>query len=514
MQISLSTIPSNLRLPGSYTEFDGSNARSRQAGKPQRICVLGPKLATGTAAANVPVQVQSIAQAQFLFGTGSVLAHMAEAVSKTNSRVEAIFCPQVDDAAAVARVLTGDYKTAYTAPAAIDGIERLYIDDRSYRVPVVISDTAQIVATKIAAAVNAFADALFTAAANNGVVTLTAKNKGLPSNDVQVVTHYEDDDVSPSGKFTNFTQTTAGLQNPDIAASLASLQAEYITHVVHPYTDDVNYRYLLAEATDRWSALPNATSLGAGQMDFVVIDAFRGDESQIAAHLSDRNSEYFATTAVEPPVTIDGVQYAGLLSASWKYAAAFAAKSAEIVAIAPNANHGNRLLNCIKPAPKVSRYPFNVRSRIAENYGGSTYKYDASGGQVLLETAITQRTVTDTGAPTDAEYRLETQFAKSYLRWSLNGMLELQFPNARLADDGTAGLPSDVVTPSVIKGAILSLAKGTWIPNGVVENFERLKTEIVVERSTADCNTVLFSVPPDIVNLLVVKAGKINYRIC
>ncbi|MNR42697.1 hypothetical protein D3C85_1612370 [compost metagenome] len=109
---------------------------------------------------------------------------------------------------------------------------------------------------------------------------------------------------------------------------------------------------------------------------------------------------------------------------------------------------------------------------------------------------------------------METQLAKSYLRWSLRTMLDTTYPRNRLANDGTAGLPPDVTTPKMIKGSIVSLCMNVWVPLGIVESFEQFKKTLVVERSIEDCNTVKFQAMPDIVNILSVKAGRISYIVC
>jgi phage tail sheath gpL-like len=521
MTIGFTQIPSTVGVPGSYVEFDGTGARTGQAGKPYKLFVYGqmssPKPGNvngSTVAANIPVQVNSIGQATAMFGPASPLVHMLTGMFKVNSITELWVIPQLDDGAGVARVLTASYTTTYAAPATIAGVEKAYIADRVYQVAVAIGDTATVVAGKMVAAINADTGALFTASNVAGLMTLTAKSKGECMNDVQVVAQYDVGDASPSGTFVNFTQTVAGLTNPSIAAGIASASSMYMTHVVLPYNDATNYALLLAEAQDRWGPLPGSTSLGNGQEDFVVFCAFRGSESAINAFLSTgRNSEYFTTAGIEPGQTINGVQYGGLMSTAWQYAAVYAATSARLTSAVANNPHQNVVMSCLKPAPVVCRFPWGVRNRIILNYGGATYKCN-DANQVMLETAITERITTDSGAATDAERRLETQFAKSYLRWSVRVMADTEYPASRLASDGTPGLPDNVATPKMFKGSLIALASNVWVPNGIVESLDQFIATLVVERSTDDCNTIKFQIKPDLVNILTVKAGKISYIVC
>lgn len=524
--ISFNQIPSTVGVPGTYAEFDGTGARRTQAGKLYKLFVYGQMAAakTGpnpygsTVQANIPVQLQSAQQAANAFGPGSLLASMAAIVFKTNSINEVWFVPQLDDGAGVARVMTANYSLVYTAAAAAPnapGVERIYIGDKTYSVAVAVGDTATVIAAALAAVITADTASLFTAVAAAGTLTMTAKNKGECANDVQFVAQYNPSDVSPStaGVFVTFTQTTAGAQNPSIAAGLASASTMYMTHVVLPYNDSVNYALMLAEAQDRWNPLPASTSLGNGQEDFIVFAAYRGTEAQFNTFMGTRNSEYFSTAHIEPGQTINSIQYGGLMSAAWQFAAAYGAISASLASVVCNNPLQMIVLNCLKPAPAPCRFQWNIRNRAILNYGGATYKYN-DANQVMLEAAITERITTDTGAATDAERRVETQLAKSYLRWSVRAMLDTQYPRSRLADDGNPDLPNNVATPKMIKGSILSLCKTVWVPSGVVENFAQFKDTLIVERSAEDCNTIKFQMYPDLVNILTVKAGKISYIVC
>ena len=511
--IQFEQIPDSICVPGSYVEFDGTGARTGQAGKKYSIAVLGTKLPEGTAQTDVPVLVGSALQAVTLFGAGSMLHYMSVCLFKTNSRNEVWFVPQDADTAGIARVMTVDYTTVYSAASTRAGLEKLYVAETEYRLPIAIGDTAVNVADWMAQIINADLSRLFDAEAAAGVLTLTARTAGEMMNDVQVVPQYAHGDYSPAGKFVTVVETTPGMGNPSVAAAIASLSTMGITHVVNPYNDATNYALLLGEAQDRWGPLPSATSLGNGQEDFIVFGAYRGTEAEFRSFMETRNSEYFTTAFVEPGQTINGVQYSGLPSTSWQYAAAYAAKSADLASVVCNNPHQAVALSCIKPAPMATRAHWNLRNRVACTYGGATYNYNASQ-QVMIEAAITERTTTDTGAATDAERRVETQLAKSYLRWSVRAMLDTVYPRSRLADDGTPGLPANVATPSMIKGSIIALCKNVWVPNGIVENFKNFKETILVERSTSDCNTIKFQIFPDLVNILTVKAGRISYIVC
>lgn len=518
MPIAFNQIPAKIGVPGTYVEFDGSNARTSAGGKPYSALIFGQMSAAKTLAnptgstvpANLPAQVTSAAQAAQYFGSGSVLAHMAKTFFATNPYTTVYFAPQLDNAAGVARVVTVGYAIAYAAPAVVAGVERLYIGEDEYATAVAIGDTGAAVATALAALITADTTALFTAAAAAGVLTLTAKAKGELLNDVQITAQYYDGETSPSGAFAPIAQTVAGLQNPDVTTSLAACSSLDFTHCVFPYNDDANALLITAEAQQRWAPLPNATSLGQGQNDFMIFGAFRGTEAEFTTFASDRNSQHMTVAHIEPQTAWGGVVYAGLMSSAWQYSAAYGAASISLVSVVANKPHQNYVLTALKAAPRVSRFPWVSRNRTIA-LGGSTYTYTPSD-QVLLENGITTMTLTNTGVTSDAEQRVETQFANSFIRWSLRVTLETKFPAHRLADDGR-GLPSDVATPLRVKAVLVSLAS-EWANLGIIENLPAFIKSVVVERSAVDCNRIEFEIRPDIVNVLVVKAGKNSYIVC
>lgn len=89
MAISLDNIPTTIRVPLAYVEFNNENAVSGTAANPYRLLVLGQKTSAGTHPKLSPVLVTSADQAAKLFGVGSMLHAMLAAVKKANGYVEA-----------------------------------------------------------------------------------------------------------------------------------------------------------------------------------------------------------------------------------------------------------------------------------------------------------------------------------------------------------------------------------------------------------------------------------------
>jgi phage tail sheath gpL-like len=518
--IAFNQIPASIGVPGQYVEFDGTGARSAQGAKPVRILVIGQMASPfvpitnvygSTAAANVPVQVSSPAQAEQLFGKWSILTEMLRTVFKTNSFDEVQVAAQYDGVG-VAAVWTIDYAASFTVPATKAGLETLYIGGVQYVAPVVIGNTATIIAAAFASAINADLKAPYTATSAGGVVTVTSRHTGESPNDLQIHHKYYDTDVSASGASPTITQTVVGAGNPSNLNALAIVAADYYTDIIHQYTDDANLDRLEAQLEERWLPLPSATSTGPGQNDAHAYIAKRGSEAQLVTFAADRNSAHVSCQAVEPSRLINGVTYPGLLSPHYVVAASLGAKVARECGVRPNIPLQNVQLPCVVAAPRVCHWTWNERQRLIVNQGFATYKYD-SANNVTLERATTMYTQTIDGLATDAERDTETQKLNSYFRWSLRQWIASNFPRSRLAGD-EGGLGSDgVVTPALMKSSILSLAL-TWRDAGLLENFADFKNGLVVERSVADCNTMNVSMRPDHVNQFRVFAAKIAYRVC
>ena len=94
MTISFNNIPANIRVPFFWAEVDAS-----QAGyfvNQQRALLVGQMLATGVAAAGIPILVSSVDQAKAEFGRGSMLADMMAAY-RLNDGFGEVWCLPLAD---------------------------------------------------------------------------------------------------------------------------------------------------------------------------------------------------------------------------------------------------------------------------------------------------------------------------------------------------------------------------------------------------------------------------------
>src|SRR6185312_8574554 len=161
MPISFNSIPANWRMPLYWVELDPSKAGLGMF--PGRSLLVGIMNDTGTAEPDVPIAVASQAQADALFGQGSMLAGMFKAFYANNWANEVWGLPVAEPTGAAA---AGSIVVA-TPPTAAGTID-LYIAGHNVPVYVGASDTVDIVASSIEAAINANTSLPVTATAATG----------------------------------------------------------------------------------------------------------------------------------------------------------------------------------------------------------------------------------------------------------------------------------------------------------------------------------------------------------
>jgi len=223
--ISFDTIPSSIRKPGAYMEFNTRLAVRTLPSNKQRLLMIGHRLAAGTVAASLATKVFSDTEAGTYFGQGSVLHCMVRAAITANPYVE-ITAVAVDDAAGGVAA-TGS--VVFAGGNAQGGSLILGVAGRTVEVALTAETPAQI-ATALAAAITAKPEWPVTASAAAGTLTIAAKNKGAVGNDLAI------EITSKSAGFTaTITQMSGGTGEPDITALLASLLPSSDEILVTPF---------------------------------------------------------------------------------------------------------------------------------------------------------------------------------------------------------------------------------------------------------------------------------------
>jgi phage tail sheath gpL-like len=287
MSIGFSQIPSNIRVPFLYAEFDSSKAQQGAAVKAYKALMFGQKTSGGSAAADVPVLVTSEAQAITLFGRGSMLHLMVRRFLKANKFTGLTVLPQADNGAGVAAQKT----ITVTGPATAAGTISLLIGGQKIEVAVSNGDAQNAIAAAIQAKLAASLDLPFTAAVSTNVVTLTAKNKGTLASGIDLRDSYYTGEALPAGVALAYASSVAGSGDPVLATSIANMTETQFDVIAMPYNDATSLAAIEAELLDRWGPVRQNDGLA-----FTCKDA---SHSSLITFGNGRNSKHVSCLGVE-----------------------------------------------------------------------------------------------------------------------------------------------------------------------------------------------------------------------
>lgn len=484
--IAFNTIPIDVRTPGQYLEVDNSKAVRGLPSMNRRMLFIGNKLAAGTAVAAALYRINSPAEAATLFGRGSVLYEMLTIARNANKESDIWAMGLADDAGGVAATKT----ITFTGPVTEAGSVALYINAHKLTIGASLNDTATVMATAVAAAINAYVDGPVTATSALGVVTLTARHKGAFTTDIDVRLNYYPDEQMPKGLAAVIAAGVAGSGNPDVAPALAAINLEAYYTIATPYNDGSNVTKLETELAARWGGMDMRTGH--------LFIGLAGTHGALTTYGSARNS---------PHSTVFGVKSAP--SPSYHYAAVLAAVCEFNGAIDPARPFQTLSLPGILPPALADRFTRQERDLLLRD-GISTFLVD-QGGNVLIERVVTTYQVNPYGIDDVSYLDLETKWTVDYMRFAFRARIALRFPRHKLADDGTNFAPGQpVATPNIIRGELLDVARQLELV-GVLEGFEQFKNDLIVVRSEVDVNRVNCILPPNVVNQFRVFAASVQF---
>ncbi len=500
MSISFNKIPGpgQLRTPGVYAEFDGSLARQGLPILSYNVLIMGQILATGTATAEDVVRVTSVKKAQTLFGRGSMLARMIEAYLNVD-QFTPLYCLPLDDNADGAKA---SRPVTIAGPATEAGTLNFYVSGLRVQVGVSDTESADSIATDLAAAINADLDLEATATANAAVVTVTAKHKGEVGNAIDLRHSYLDGESLPAGISVTIGELAPGTGNPDLSTiksgtGLAALPDTWWQVMISPYTDSANLNEIHKELADRYDP---TRELWAEH-----VTAMRGTFNELVAK-GDQYPQLFYSSICAAYDTISGIDV---------QAAQLGAMTAYHLAMSPARPLGGigtpLVLPDVMPVPMNERLNFGERNQLLFA-GIATVKVNNSD-QVVIERLLTSYQENSTGAADDAFLRVETLATLWYLAWSWKNRITTKYPRHSLADLGFEVQPGQaVVTPDVLngewEGQLLQ-----WAKAALVENIDAGIANTVFQRSESDVDRVDSELGPDLVNQFLVLAGKFSFRL-
>ncbi len=173
-----SVIPNSYKVPGPFLKVT-LGVGPRSAGSAAiKVALLGNMLSTGTATIETAYPVYSEQDAITLFGRGSELHQLARRVFKVNPSC-ALTCIAVTESAGAKAAQT----ITFVGNAGASGAVTVQVGDYApITVAVNSGDTITAIASAVSAAINKQSDWPVTSTPSVGVVTVTARQKGLRGN--------------------------------------------------------------------------------------------------------------------------------------------------------------------------------------------------------------------------------------------------------------------------------------------------------------------------------------------
>lgn len=465
MTISFNTVPSNTLVPLFYAEMNNSAANT--------AVTSAPALLIGHASNDAAIEVNSLVlmpsadYARQICGAGSQLARMVEVYRQTDpfGELYVIAVPEARGAAATVRVTVA-------GEAEESGTLSLYVGRSRVQVPVVNGDDATAVATAIKEAVNGVITLPFTASSDAGVVTLTARHKGLYGNELPVCLNYYGSgggEILPAGLRVVTEVGAAGSGAPDLTAAVAAMGDEAFDFIGLPFNDAASINMMMTEMNDssgRWSY--------ARQLYGHGYTAKLGTLSELVG-AGDMHNQQHITLAGYEKETQSPVD---------ELVASRLAREAVFIRNDPARPTQTGELVGMLPAPKGKRFIMTEQ-------------------QTLLSHGVADNSYLDS----------ETLHTSAYVLRKLKSVITSKYGRHKLANDGTRFGPGQaIVTPAVIKGELLATYR-QMERAGIVENYDLFKQYLIVERDADNPNRLNTLFPPDYVNQLRVFAVVNQFRL-
>jgi len=487
MTISFNGIPSNLRVPLFYAEFDNSRANTGATVQEYKTLLIGNRLSSGTKSALTLQRVTSAEQAADYFGAGSVLADMAASFLGINKNNPLYCIGLADNGSGVAA--TGSM-TVGGAPTAA-GTIALMVGGRHIEVGVATTDAPDDIAANVVAAINDDDLCVLSAAVDGSIaekVNLTAKNKGTHGNEIEVTHSYFEGEALPAGVTLTAVTMASGATNPDVDSVWPVIGDEQFILMSTPWLDSASLLKVETELADRFGPLEANEGF--------ALYGKRGTFGTLTTLGEGRNSQFTTILGMRGP------------SSPWQWGAELAAQVAASASIDPARPFQTLPMKVYAPLA-AQRFTLEERNQLLHS-GIATFSVDASG-IVRIESVITTFKENEFGSPDESYLYLNSPLTLSYLRFDWKARVTSKYPRHKLANDGTRFAPGQaVVTPKTIKAELLTKFE-EWEELALVENFAQFKEDLIVERDPSNKNRLNVLASPDLVNQLRVLATKIMF---
>lgn len=499
-ETTLSGLASNDIVPGEYFQIDFAAGASSNGSATYAVVLLGNKTSAGSATADTviygpdtTVSMSSEQDAINLFGTGSELHRQVRrfyAVNKTTP----LYAVAVTES--VGANATGVITVATTSTGV--GTLRVYVGDEFADSPIATGDTVTVIAAAAKAAINSKTWWAVTADNAAGVLTLTAKQKGLRGNLIRFSAQI----LSGSSIATTVTPVASTLMSSGTTAdsnvtALATILPFRYYYIVSAAEDATQVGAVLSQINTQANPVPGVRQRAiAGSLDSIA------NVNAIAVGLNGARCEVVWQ-----------------VSSDWT-PAELAANAAAVYTLEeapaiPRLNfdfYGNDAQsssNWKVRAPRSGLAPTRAQLLSALN-NGVTPITSGVGGSSYLVKRITSRSLN--GAV--ADYRIRDAHKVTVCdRYADDAQAKFasQFRGKQIADNPKQNetAPVNAVTPAVLKAAINRLTRD-YGEDGLLQRVGEIIADTQTERSQATTTRLTARIPLQPIDVLDQIATKIE----
>jgi phage tail sheath gpL-like len=468
-------IPSGIRKPGAYFEFNTLLAVNSLPANVYSVMIVAQMLPSGTAAPLTPTQVFSSAQAAAYFGEGSQAHRMVISALTANPTLTLYVCGMPD--AAVGNPLAASGTLTLAGAPTNSGVLTLYVDNEMLQVGISPSDTPTTIAANLMAELETMPDLPVSYTVAAGVVTFNALNKGTVGNTINL-----NASVTAPGVTAVATAMTGGAVDPSLAAAFAAcFPGNYSIYAV-PYIDETNLQALRTQV--------EGVSAYNQQRGAIGVYGFTGSLAAATTLASEINDGRML-----------GAYLPGTYSAPFEVAAAMAAMIASSTDPAMPLNT-LELLGINVPPLADQLTGTEVESLL---WNGVTPLCVDADQNVAIVRAISTYTTNSSGIADPSLLDITTIRSLDYVRLACRTMFLLRFPRAKLVAAGPTTSGTAAQVRSMLLATLLQLESLE-----IVENVEANAAGLIVEQDSQSVTQLDAKIPAAVVPGLHVFAARID----
>lgn len=489
MTIAFNDIPSNLRAPGFFIEFDASRAVAGSPAQPHITLLIGHSTTTTIKLPfDTPTRIFSTDDANDRAGRGSALALMVERYRNVDALTELWVLPLTD--------VGGGSKAAGTftfgGTATEDGTIVIYIGDHRVSVPISNGDAAADIATAALAEVNKDPTRYpATGGVATVVLTMTSRTDTTADNGIVLSHSLKDGEKLPAGVTLVPVNLVGGTGAPDITTGIANMADQQFHTIVSQFSDDTNMDLLETLMLSRWGPLVSLE----GHVHIAIADTVGNSTTAGNA----RNTQITSLTALQETPT-----------PHWAGAAQVAARDALQTQTDPARPRQTLTLPDVFPPAKASQWTYAERN-VALTDGLATTKYDAGTGTARIDFLATTFQTNAAGAPDPSFLAVITPRLIARLRFDVRTRFATKFPRHKLAADGTVFDPeAKVMQPRRARAEFIALFR-EWEAKAWVEDITQFKDELIVEINADNPDRLDVLLSPNLINAFRILAGQMQF---